>query len=188
MEKEIITVAELMVPMEEYATVSEDATLYEAVMALEKAQEELDRTRYLYLHRGILVYDKNKKVVGKISQLDVLRALEPKYEEMGDMRTISRAGFSPQFMKSMLEKFSLCDRSFRDMCDKGASVRVKDFMYTPRERDYVEEDTALCEALHQFVIGHHQSLLVTRDSEIVGVLRLADVFKEVFQMMKTCVL
>ena len=41
-------------------------------------------------------------------------------------------------------------------------------------------------AIHLFVMGHHQSLLVTRDGLIVGILRLTDVFKEVFQMIKIC--
>ena len=35
-------VKDLMVPLEEYATVDEDATLYEAYIALEEAQEALD--------------------------------------------------------------------------------------------------------------------------------------------------
>ena len=35
------------------------------------------------------------------------------------------------------------------------------------------------------VMGRHQSLLVTRDEEIVGILRLTDVFKEVFQTMES---
>jgi predicted transcriptional regulator len=183
---EIIRVSDLMVPLDEYATVSDDATLYEAVIALEKAQEELDRKRYHYLHRAILVYDKNKKITGKISQLDVLMALEPKYQEMGDMRTLSRAGFSPQFLKSMMEKFHLCDKSFSEMCTKAANIKVKDFMHTPTEGEYVEEETSLCDAIHQFVMGHHQSLLVTRDGVIVGILRLTDVFKEIFQMIKIC--
>ena len=186
MDEEIITVKDLMVPRDEYATVSQDATLYEAVQALETAQEELDHKRYLYLHRAILAYDENKKIVGKISQLDVLRALEPKYGELGDMRTLSRAGFSPQFLKSLMERYTLCDKSFRDMCDKASKIKVKDFMYSPLEGERVEEDTSLCEAIHQLVTGQHQSLLVTKDKEIVGVLRLTDVFKEVFQMMRIC--
>jgi len=186
MDQEIVTVGDLMVPLEEYAMVSEEATLYEAVMALEDALEELDRSRYQYLHRAVLAYNKDKKIVGKVSHLDVLRALEPKYQSMGDMRTLSRAGFSPQFLKSLMESFSLCDKSFRDMCSKAANIRVKDIMYTPTPGEYVEEDTALCEAIHMLVMGHHQSLLITREGEIVGVLRLTDVFKEVFQMMKTC--
>lgn len=186
MDEEIIIVKDLMVPLEEYATVSQETTLYEAVEALEKAQEDLVRSHYHYLHRAVLVFDENQKIVGKVSQLDILGALEPKYGEMGDMRTLSRAGFSPQFLKSLMEKYSLCDKSFRDMCSKAANIKVKTFMYTPTEGEYTEEDTPLCEAMHQLVIGQHQSLLVTRDKDIVGILRLTDVFKEVFQMMKIC--
>ena len=42
------------------------------------------------------------------------------------------------------------------------------------------------EAIHMIVIGHHHSLLVTRKDSIAGVLRLTDVFNEIFQRMKTC--
>ena len=101
---EDMRVKDLMVPIEEYATVSEDATLFEAVMALETAQEALDLKKYKYLHRAVLAYDKNKKIVGKLSQFDALRALEPKYVDMGDLRSITRAGFSPDFLKEMIEK------------------------------------------------------------------------------------
>ena len=186
MEKEIFTVGDLMVPLEEYTVVSEETTLYDAVMALEKALEELDRKRYKYLHRAILVYNKDKKIVGKVTHLDVLRALEPKYKAMGDMKTLSLAGFSPQFLRSMMESFHLCDKSFRDMCSRAANTKVKDIMSTPSEGEYVGEETALCEAIHMLVMGSHHSLLVTRDGKIIGVLRLTDVFKEVFQMMQTC--
>ena len=69
---EQMKVKDLMVPIEEYATVSQDATLFEAVQALERAQEKLNRTQCLYLHRAILVFDQNKKIIGKISQLDIM--------------------------------------------------------------------------------------------------------------------
>ena len=181
-----ITVKELMVPLEAYATVSQEATLYEAVMALEKAHEKLDRERYLYLHRAILVYDKNNKIVGKISQLDALRALEPKYATMGDSGTLSRAGFSPDFLRSMLEQYSLFEEPLKDACNKAAKIKVKKFMYTPGEGEYIEEDATLGHAIHHLVMGHHQSLLVTSGDDIVGILRLTDVFKEVFHVIKTC--
>ena len=74
-------VKNLIVPLSEYAIVSEEATLYEAVLALEKAQAKFDQNRYR--HRAILVYDEKKHIAGKISQLDILRALEPKYKQMG---------------------------------------------------------------------------------------------------------
>ena len=66
-----------------------------------------------------------------------------------------------------------------------STISLKEFMYTPKEAEHVEADTSLCEAIHQFVMGHHQSLLVTKDGEIVGVLRLTDVFKHVFQTMES---
>jgi CBS domain-containing protein len=180
-----MTVEDLMVPLDEYATVDEDATLYEAVKALEKAQEEQDRKGYHYLHRAVLVLDKKRNVVGKISQLDVIRALEPKYLEFGDMRNLSRTGFSPDFIKSMIEKYSLCQIPFTDMCIRAGGLKVRDFMYSPGEGEYIEADALLCEAIHAFVMGYHQSLLVTRDKRIIGILRLTDLFKEVFQRMET---
>ena len=63
---------------------------------------------------------------------------------------------------------------------------VKDIMYTPTEGEYVEEKASLGEAIHQLVMGHHQSLLVTKEDEIVGILRLVDVFKEICEGIKAC--
>ena len=183
---EIITVEELMVPVEEYATVSEDASLFEAVVGLEQGQENIVQSGRLYLHRAILVYDKHSKVVGKISQLDVLRALEPKYKDLGDTRAMSRAGLSATFLKSMMENMAFCDTSLSDMCGKAARIKVKDFMHKPEEGEQVATDASLCEAIHMLVMGHHQKLLVSKNSEIVGVLRLSDVFMKVFEMMKQC--
>ena len=72
-----ITVGELMVPLEEYATVSKEATLREAILALEKAQMTLDPARHK--HRAILVLDEGGKVVSKITMKNILFALEPNY-------------------------------------------------------------------------------------------------------------
>jgi CBS-domain-containing membrane protein len=180
-----ITVKDLMVPLDEYATVRDDASLYEAVKALEKAQEKLDRERYPYLHRAILVFDKNKQIVGKISQLDVLKALEPRYSEMGDLSVISRAGLSVEFIKSIMSRYDLYQKTFSEMCMTASELRVKDIMYTPGSDEYVEENDSLGNAIHRLIMGHHQSLLVTRDKEIVGILRLTDVFHEVFQRMES---
>jgi CBS domain-containing protein len=184
----ITTVGDLMVPLEEYATVHEEATLFEAVMALEQAQESLDRNRYKYLHRAVLVYDRNKKIVGKVSQLDVLRALEPKYAKKVDMKSMSRSGLniSLDLLKSKLEEHGLWDKPLKNISGKAAKVKVKTFMYTPTEEEYIEEGASLEEAMHMLVMGHHQSLLVTGGGEIVGILRLTDVFMEVFRLMKLC--
>jgi predicted transcriptional regulator len=59
-------------------------------------------------------------------------------------------------------------------------------MYSPSEGEYVEEEASLAEAIHQLVVGHHQSLLVTRGGEITGILRLTDVFSEICETMEAC--
>lgn len=179
-----ITVKELMVPLAEYATVPEGATMNEIVLALEKAQQDIDQSRYP--HRAVLVYDTNKRIVGKVSQLDILKALEPKYGRIKDSKSMSRFGYRPEFLKKMMEQFSLWDKPLNDLCKKAGGMRAIDFMYTPTEGEFVEENVTLDEAIHQLVMGHHQSLLVTREKEIVGILRVTDVFMEICSRIKTC--
>ena len=127
-------------------------------MALEKAQEAFHEEKYR--HRAILVYDQNKKIVGKVSQMDVLRALEPRYKDLGES-SMTRFGFSKTFLKSMMEHFRLWEKPLEEICKKAADLKVKDVMYTPSEGEYVREDASINEAIHQLVMGHHQSLLVT---------------------------
>ncbi|MEJ5376416.1 MAG: CBS domain-containing protein [bacterium] len=182
--EEELKVKDLMVPLGEYATVSEDATLYEAVLALEEAQKRFDVSRDR--HRAILVLNKEGKVVGKLSQHDVIRGLEPSYDRMGDFRGSSRMGFSPEFIRSLLKNYALWEKPLREICRKAAEIRVKDIYYTPTKGEYVREDDTLNTAIHQLIVGHHQSLLVTRGQEVVGILRLSDVFREVCKMIKEC--
>jgi CBS domain-containing protein len=180
-------VRDLMVPLAEYATVNEDASLYAAVLALEEAQKKFRQDAYK--HRAILVLDKGGRVVGKLSQLDVIKGLEAGYKKMGDFKGISHTGFSTEFIKSMVDKYDLWQKPLEDICKRSPHIKVKDVMYTPTEGEYVPEEATLDQALHQLVVGHHQSLLVTgKGKEIVGILRLTDVFQEVCEMIKACYL
>ncbi|MBT8372277.1 MAG: CBS domain-containing protein, partial [Deltaproteobacteria bacterium] len=121
------TVKDLMVPLSEYATVSEDATLYDAVLALEEAQEKFEDKHTRYRHRAILILDKGGDVVGKLGQLDVLRSLEPKYQEMIQGRGSQRFGFTKKFMKSMLEDYNLFANPLDDICRKAGEQSVRKF-------------------------------------------------------------
>jgi len=180
------TVKELMVPLSEYATVSEDATLYDAVLSLEEAQEKFEDRHTRYRHRAILILDKDGHVVGKLGQLDVLRALEPKYKDMVQGEGSHRYGFTNQFMKSMLEDYQLFADPLDEICCKAGEQNVQEYMCTPTEGEFVSEDASLDVAVHQLVLGNHQSLLVTRGDRIVGILRLTDVFASIFHTMKEC--
>jgi CBS-domain-containing membrane protein len=177
-------VKELMVPLSEYATVPEGSTLFDAVLALEKAQEEFDHTKYK--HRGILILDKDKRVIGKLGQLDVLRALEPKDENPGEFSELSQFGFSSNFVHKLRKQRRMKARPLKHLCSKASKLRVEDFMQTPSEGEFIEQEAFLDMAIMQLVTGHHISLLVTRNKEIIGILRLTDAFAAVFHTMKEC--
>jgi CBS domain-containing protein len=180
-----LSVKDLMVPLNQYATVFEDATLSDAIDALESAQAQFDTSKYR--HRAILVCDrKTNKVLGKISQMDVVRSLEPKYNLLGESSSVSRFGFSPKFMKSILEQYELWNDPLNEICQRAGKRKVTDVMYKLTEGEYVTEDATLNQAVHQLIMGHHQSLLVSREEEIVGILRLTDVFMEICTARKQC--
>lgn len=175
-------VKDLMIPLSEYAVVSEDATLSEAVLALEKAVAAFDPKRSR--HRAILVQDTHKQIVGKISQIDVLRALEPGYEELLKSDRLTRLGLSPMYQKSLIDQYTLWQEPLNDLCSKAAELKVKRFMQKPSEGEFVGASASLDTAIHQLIMGTHQSLLVTENDAIVGILRLSDVFMEVVKRIR----
>ena len=179
-----ITVKELMVPLSEYATVSQDATLIEAVLALDEAQKRVEADREK--HRAVLVLDKAGQVVGKLDQWSVLWALEPRYKQMGNLRETSRYGFSPEFLKSMVETYGLWRKPLDGLCKKAAALTMKEIMHTPAAGEYIAEDASLDTAIHLLVMGRHQSLLVKHGEEVVGILRLSDMFKKICDGIKAC--
>jgi CBS domain-containing protein len=183
---ESIKVEDLMVDLSEYSTVSEEATLYEAVTTLEEAHRKFDRKRYKY--RVILVHDSNNQIVGLLSDLEVLSGLEPTYKEIGDVRSIALSGFSAEFLKKMAANYRLWQQPLGDICGKASQIKVKNIDYTPVEGNYIRKNATLNEAIHRLIVGYHQNLLVVSGEEknIVGVLRLYDVFKQVYKMIKTC--
>jgi len=176
------TVRDLMVPLEEYAVVGPDASLLDAVVALEKAQRALPPGRQP--HRAVLVVGPGGKVVGKLGHLAFLKALEPRYDAVGDLATLSRVGLSGDFISSMMGHMQLWKDGFEDICRRARHTRIKDVMRPAAES--IPEDAPLSEALHNIIVRQSLSLLVTRGSEVVGILRLSDVFAAVTEQIRGC--
>ncbi len=179
-----IKVSDLMVPLSDYARVQDDATLADAIKALVKARNEADPMHGK--QRGILITNRAGQVIGKVSLLDILKALEPKYEKIDDQKSLSRVGLSGEFMKSMAAKYKLWDEPLEDLCKKASKIIVKNIMRFPTEGEFVEAGASLNEGIHQIVMGRRQSLLVTKGQEIVGVLRLTDIFREIGKRIQDC--
>lgn len=177
-------VKDLMVPLSEYATVPEGSTLYEAVLALEKAQEEFDHTKYK--HRGILIMDQRQRVVGKLSHLHALRAIEPPHDDSQRFQDLGQFGFSQNYIRTLRKRHRRQAASLADLCKKAVELKVEDFMHIAHEDEFIDLEATLDLAIHQIVHEKLLSLLVTKDGETIGILRLADVFAAVFHTLKEC--
>jgi CBS domain-containing protein len=176
-------VKDLMVPISEYATIPEGSSLFKAVIALENAKQELSGA--IYPHWMVLILGKNKKVLGKLSQLDILRALSPRDTYTDKIDEMGKFGFSSNFISKMREEYRLEKSSMEDFYThpETMNMNVEDFMKTIGKSEFVDENTSLDTAAHIMFVKNRLSLLVTREDRFVGVLRLSDVFTTVLNAM-----
>jgi len=165
-------VKELMVPINEYAVINEAATLFEAFVALKDAQEKVPAGRQP--HRAVLVVDKKGNVVGKIGHLAFLKALEPKYNELGNLHAISEAGINPEVLNSIMEDFQFWKGECESILRRTKKIYVKNVMHPVTQN--IDEYSTLREALHKIIIYQSLSVLVTRGKKVLGILRLSDLF------------
>jgi CBS domain-containing protein len=176
-------VKDLMVPISEYATIPEGSSLFKAVIALENAKQELAGT--IYPHWMVLIMGKNKKVIGKLSQLDILRALSPRDTYTDKIDEMGKFGFSSNFIAKMREEYRMKKSSLEDFYThpETMNMNVEDFMKTIGDNEFVDENTSLDTAAHIMFVKNRLSLLVTREDRFIGVLRLSDVFSTVLNAM-----
>lgn len=176
-------VRDLMIQTEKFPRISDSATFYEALLALESAQKK-------YLsgeseQRILLVEDGEGKIMGKLSPIDLLRGLETNYHRMDTQKILSRFGLD-YIWKSMQEDYGLWGNPFEDLCRKAAGIRIKDFIEAPPEGQCVSIEDTLVKCFHRFVMNRHDALFVLSGDEIVGLLRFSDVYRRASRVMKEC--
>jgi CBS domain-containing protein len=175
-------VKDLMVPISGYATVKVGTSLIEAVKSLEQAQSAYTTSKYQ--HRAVLVLDESERVVGKISQLRALKAIEPEFNASFEIEKMKKFKFSDEYIAKLRDLYRSHGKIMNEKTLKEASsMKVEDFMQTPSAGEFVSEEGTLDTAIHRLVAGTHLSLLVTREEKIVGILRISDVFAAVFKEM-----
>ena len=163
-------VKDLMVPLEEYSRVSEDATLYDAIQTLERALLGPGGDPGRPKDRAVLVQARDGQVVGKLSMWDILRGLEPRYDDP---------------IEVIIDDYFLWTHAmFVNLAEKAKSIKAKELLGQLTQGEVIKEDAPLDVAVHQLVRERLLSLLVTRDDKVVGLLRLSDVFKAVTEMIK----
>jgi len=173
-------VKELMLPIDQCVAVNQEWTIRDSIRLAQETEEQRRHNGEAFSHRAWLVIDDEDRVIGKLNQQDIVTNMEPRYRIQRSHERIANifaAGLSPSLLKSMMERYSYWTETFDERCQQVLDVKVKDCMHTPKRDEFVQQSAPLELALHQLVIGRHQSLLVEEGDSIVGTLTLADVFQ-----------
>jgi len=170
-----IRIKDIMLPLDEYAVVEGGASLHEALRALEEAQTRLGSEQSH--HRAVLVRGGDGRIVGKLGMHGFLKALEPKYAVLGDVERLAGAGLDEAFISSVMESYRFWQDNIEDICRRAHAIKVVQVM-RPIEAS-VDQNESFAEAIHLLVMWQTQSLPVTKDGEVVGILRLSDLFREI---------
>lgn len=175
-------VEDLMVPVGKFPMISQEVTFAEAVLALDKAQEEFAAGKRE--QRILLVVDQENRVVGKLTPIDVIRGLEPNYGKLVDTHASAFVSNFDYVISTMREQMQQMSAPWDDLCVKAKDVRVREFLRKPGPGQVVQTGDSLNEALHRFILGGHDSLFVTDGQKLVGVIRFSDVYRQILGKIK----
>ena len=177
--KEVL-IKDVMIPFSNYVRVKKDDTLIEVMEALETSR----KSDAAHAHRDALVVDENGHFLGKLTMIDAFMALEPTYQRI--MAEKSKGMLTKDYVMHIVRDFKLWAEPFKDLCEKCADMKVSGVMHVPSSREYINEEDSIDKALHEYIIGVHQPLIVKRGNTVSGVLRLGDLFEIVRKRLLAC--
>jgi len=175
-----IQVREVMIPISNYVTVKKEDNLFEVLQALEEArQSQAERA-----HRDAIVVDEKGGFIGKVTMIDIFRALEPSYRNVKSK--VQSGTLTSSFVKNAMKQFNLWLEPEKSICERGSGEKVADVMHVPKDIEYLEESNTLEKALNLYVMGVHQPLIVKKGDQVTGILRFGDVFEVVRSQLLNC--
>jgi CBS domain-containing protein len=177
-------VKDLTLSLSEYAVVDEDATILDALKALDESQAALPPGRLP--HRAVLVRDRRGAIVGKLHHFAFLRALLVQRRHPAEGEMLDRAGVGDDLLQQSMQNLGLLTGDLVDVCVRARNVAVSD-VYTPATAA-IDAEATLAAATAAFVDRQTLSLLVRSGGRTVGILRLSDLFDELARQIKqdTC--
>ncbi|WP_320174062.1 CBS domain-containing protein [Maridesulfovibrio sp.] len=172
---------DLMIPADEYCRVKKDTTLHEAMAQLVIQSEKKGLS---HPHRDLLVEDEEGKIIGKVTMLDIFKSMEPNYFKKETGR--HQNALTREYVQKIYTDFNLWSEPLSTLCQKCAALKVSELMHTPHLTEMINEDDSIDKALHSFVLGLHQPILVQKDGNVTGVLRLGDIFENIRKAILAC--
>jgi len=164
---------DIMIPIDDYTTIDEDATVAEGIRSLKESYEKLVASSRLMEsgHRSIMVFDRNKQMVGILGIRDLIHYLQPSYLLSPKPSLAERIEYSPMFWKGM---FTTQTRAL-------ANKKVKDIMSLAPPS--VDEKANLMEVANMIYTQKVRRIVVTRKGGVVGIVREQELFFEMARIM-----
>jgi CBS domain containing-hemolysin-like protein len=174
-----IFVKDLMIPIANYVTVKKTDTLVDVLRALESERQEKQ-----HAHRDAIVVDGSGGFIGKVTMIDIFRALEPNYKKF---KTNHAAGtLTNAFVMNAVKEFNLWSEPEQTICQRSSKKTVAEVMHAPQSVEFLQENDTLEKALNLYVMDVHQPLIVKNGQAITGVLRFGDIFEVVRKALLSC--
>ena len=175
-----VLVKDVMIPISRYVTVKKTDTLIDVLQALDGARE----SEAEHAHRDAIVVDDAGDFVGKVTMIDIFRTLEPNYRKVDEKKAMG--ALTKLFVDKAVKDFNLWMEPMQDVCSRGAHRFVGDVMHVPEDADYISGKDSIELALHKYVMGVHQPLIVKEGDAVTGVVRFGDVFEVTRKAMLSC--
>jgi CheY-like chemotaxis protein len=168
------SVRQVMIPIEDYTTLTETATVTEAVSELKKSfLNQVCTSRIMETgHRSLVVYDDRGEVKGILSIIDLLRAVMPAYLSAPKPSMADSMQYSAMFWKGMFSREVL----------RLGQMPIVDVMSPAPQRIPVEAN--LMEAAYLMVSSGERRLAVVETERVVGIVREQDLFFEIEKILR----
>ncbi len=162
------TVGEVMIPLTEYTTITDNQTVGEGIAALRKSfAPHVYSSRIMETgHRSLLVFNQAGHLKGILSIVDLLAEMLPNYLTAPKPSTADSLNYSPMFWTGMFTRES----------QRLVSTSVGDLMSPVPPA--IDIQANLMEAVYQLMSENCRRLIVMQHEEVVGVLREQDLFFE----------
>ncbi len=174
-------VRDRMIPIQNYPTVKPDVTLKDAALSLRTSYCQLDAGMCAEAGpRTVLVIDENDKLVGVLDFRSFLKTLIPEIAG-GLSAKLEALGVSIAFAQADAESLDESRLGFNARVIKNSQVKVRKIML--KVMGTIDADASLMEALKMMFRNNIIMLPVFEGDKLVGVLRNADLFLAVADVL-----
>lgn len=168
-------ISEVMIPLQDYPHVHSGQSLKEAIDEMENCQIEILGKKSL--PRVILVFDMDNQLAGVARRRDIMRGLEPEFlvsKPLSIRKSLFDVQLDPNLSEMSYDRLlkGILERSKRPISDVMLPVNAT-----------INYDDHVVKAIYEMVDNNLSLLPVLKGNRVVGVVRSADVFRELAQLV-----